>query len=114
MSAEEKGHGSMLAWYRTLIALKKTNAAFAQGDNVMLDETNTKVLSWMRKGPDGSQVVVACNFTAEPQTANLKSGGPGLKGSHARTLLKSPGGSDPSSLDAVAPQPFGASIGQTH
>jgi alpha-glucosidase len=112
VSAEEKDHDSMLYWYRSLIALKKTNAAFAQGDNVMLDQTNAKVLSWMRIGPDGSQVVVACNFTAAPQTANLTAGGAGLKGSHAKTLLKSPGGSDPASLDAVGLEPFGVYIGQ--
>jgi alpha-glucosidase len=112
VSAEEKDHDSMLDWYRTLIALKKTITAFAQGDNVMLDEANTKVLSWMRKAPDGSQVVVACNFTAEPQTVNLTAGGAALKSSHAKTLLKSPGGNDPASLDAIELQPFGVYIGQ--
>ena len=112
VSAEETERGSMLDWYRTLIGLKKANAAFAQGDNVMLDETNTKVLSWLRKGPDGSQVVVTCNFTADPQTVHLTTGGAGLKGTHAKTLLKSPGGSDPASLDAVELQPFGVYIGE--
>jgi alpha-glucosidase len=111
VSAEEADKNSMLDWYRTIIGLKKTNAAFAQGDNVMLDETNTKVLSWMRKGPDGSQVVVACNFTSDPQTVNLTAGGAGLKGSHAKTLLKSPGGSDPASLEVLELQPFGVYIG---
>ncbi len=111
VSAQEKDHDSMLDWYRKLIALKKTNVALAAGDNVMLDEANTKVLSWMRKGADGSQVVVACNFTAEPQTVNLTGGGAGLKGSHAKTLLKSPGGSDAVSLEAVQLQPFGVYIG---
>ena len=110
VSAEEKDHDSMLGWYRALISLKKTNPAMAHGDNVMLDETNTKVLSWMRKGPDGSQVVVACNFTAEPQT--VKMGGGDLKSNKAKTLLKSPGGSDPASLDAIELQPFGVYIGQ--
>jgi alpha-glucosidase len=102
----------MLDWYRSLIALKKTNQAFSQGDNVILDQTNAKVLSWLRNGPDGSQVVVSCNFTADPQTANLNAGGASLKGSHAKTLLKSPGGTDPASLDAVELQPFGVYIGQ--
>jgi len=111
VSAEENAHDSMLSWYRTLVQLKKTNAALAQGENVMLDESNTKVLSWMRKAPDGSQVVVACNFTAEPQTVNLASGS-ALKGSHSRTLLKSPGGRDPASLDAIELQPFGVYIGE--
>jgi alpha-glucosidase len=112
VSAEEKEHDSMLDWYRTLIALKKSNATLASGDNVMLDESNANVLSWMRKGADGSQVVVSCNFTSEPQKVNLTAGGAALKGSHAKTLLKSPGGTDPASLDAVQLQPFGVYIGE--
>jgi alpha-glucosidase len=112
VAAEEKQPDSLLQWYSRLIALKKTNPAIAQGENVMLDETNAKVLSWLRRGADGSQVVVSCNFTADPQTVDLSAGGGGLKGTHARTLLKSPGERDPASLDAVELQPFGVYIGE--
>ncbi|HWG19477.1 MAG TPA: alpha-glucosidase [Terracidiphilus sp.] len=109
--AEEKNPDSLLAWYTKLIELKKTNAALAHGNNVMLDTGNIKVLSWMRQAPDGSQVVVATNFTADPQTVNLTSGA-GLKGAHARTLLKSPDGTDPASLDAVELPAFGVWVGE--
>jgi alpha-glucosidase len=112
VSAEEKSADSMLHWYQSLIQLKKTNPALAEGENVMLDETNAKVLSWLRRGADGSQVVVSCNFTAEPQTVNLTSGGGGLKGTHVKTLLKSPGASDPASLEAMELQPFGVYVGE--
>ena len=111
VAAEEKQPDSMLDWYKALIELKKTNDAFAAGDNVMLDASNDKVLSWMRQAPDGSQVVVSCNFTADPQTADLSGGGK-LKGLHAKTLLKSPGGTDPASLNAVELGPFGVYIGE--
>jgi alpha-glucosidase len=112
VSEEEKAPDSLLHWYRTLIELKKTSPVLAEGDEVMLDETNANVLSWLRKAQDGSQIVVSCNFTADPQTVNLTAGGGGLNGSHAKTLLKSPGSADPASLDAVALQPFGVYIGQ--
>src|ERR1035437_9108036 len=46
--AEESEPNSLLAWYKSLIALKKDNPALAHGDNVMLDMENTKELSWMR------------------------------------------------------------------
>ncbi len=111
VTAEEKEPDSMLSWYKSIIELKRANDAFAHGDNVMLDTANDKVLSWMRQAPDGSQVVVTCNFTADPQTVNL-SGGGNLKGTHARTLLKSPGGTDPASLNAIELQPFGVYIGE--
>ncbi len=112
VSAEEKSPDSMLHWYQSLIELKKSNSALSEGQQVMLDETNSKVLSWMRSAPDGSQVVVSCNFTAEPQTVNLTAGGGGLKGTHAKTLLKSPGEGDPAALDAVELQPFGVYVGE--
>jgi len=106
VESEKADPNSLLAWYRSLIQLKKANAAFSQGTNIMLDIENTKVLSWMRKVEDGPKVVVAVNFTAEPQTVNL------LSASHAKTLLKSPGGVDPVSLDQVALGPFGVYIGE--
>ncbi|MFP5238168.1 MAG: glycoside hydrolase family 13 protein [Acidobacteriota bacterium] len=107
----EENPDSMLAWYKDLIHLKKTNEAFAHGDNVMLDPSNQKVLSWMRQAADGSQVVIAANFSPEPQTVNLSDGGK-LKGMHAKTLLKTAGQHDPASLQAVELRPFGVYIGQ--
>ena len=112
VKAEEPEPDSMLSWYRHLIELKKTNAALAHGENVMLDPENTKVLSWYRQGSDGAQVVVVANFTADEQTVNLTAGGSKLKGTQANTLLKSPGETDPASLDAVKIAPFGVYIGE--
>ncbi len=110
VTAQEKDATSLLSWYKALITLKKTNPALTIGDNVMLDRDNTKVLSWLRQAPDGKQVVVTVNFTADPQTVNLT--GSNLKSHHAKTLLKSPGVTDPASLDAVKLEPFGVYIGQ--
>lgn len=111
VAAERQQTDSMFNWYKALIELKKTNDALAHGENVMLDATNDKVLSWMRQTPDGKQVVVSCNFTADPQTVDLSGGGK-VKGLHAKTLLKSPGGTDPGSLNAVELGPFGVYIGE--
>lgn len=108
---EERNPNSLLNWYKKLIALKKTNPAFTQGNNVMLDTANTRVLSWLRQAPSGEQVVVSTNFTAEPQTVNLTHGA-ALHSTHAETLLKSPGGADPTSLEEVHLAPFGVYIGQ--
>lgn len=112
VKAEEPQPDSLLSWYKSLIALKKDNPAFAHGDNVMLDTENTKVLSWMRKAAGAPQVVVAVNFTADAQTVNLTTGDAGVKAGHAKTLLKSPGGTDPASLDKVELGPFGVYIGE--
>ena len=108
---EQAEPNSILAWYESLIRLKKTNPALRSGSNVMLDTANTKVLSWLRKGPNGNNVIVATNFTAEPQTVNLSAVSAGVMGTHLTTLLKTPGASDPASITAVALPAFGVYIG---
>jgi alpha-glucosidase len=100
---------SLLDWYKTLIKLKKTNAAFAHGDNVMLDTENTKVLSWMRQTSGAASVIVSLNFTSEPQTVNLSI--PTSNGK-LNTLLKTPGGAEPASIQQIELGPFGVYVGE--
>ena len=107
---EEEDPESLLAWYEALIHLKKTNVAMEHGENVMLDTANDKVLSWMREAPGAPAVVISANFTAEPQTVDLS--GAGMKTTRLHTLLKSPGGADPVSLDRIELAPFGVYIGE--
>lgn len=109
VKAEEADPNSLFHWYQKLIELKKTNDALANGDNVMLDVTNPSVLSWLRKS-GGNMVVIATNFTAQPQTVNLST--PETSGKTPKTLLKTPGAADPASLDKVELGPFGVYIGQ--
>lgn len=110
---DEKGKpDSMLTWYETLIRLKKTNAAFAHGDDVMLDAQNTKVLSWMRQTTGAPTVVVTTNFTAQPQTVNLRDSASGLPSGKLTTLLKTPGAADPQSIDHIELGPFGVYVGE--
>jgi alpha-glucosidase len=80
-----------------------------RGTNVMLDTSNSKVLSWLRQAPGAPAVVVAANFTSEPQTVNLSLPGSGGK---TKTLLKTPGAADPASLDRIVLGPFGVYVGE--
>ena len=109
VKAEEADPSSLLNWYQALIKLKKTNPALIEGDDVMLDTDNTKVLSWLRKGPGKQSVIVATNFTAEPQTVNLSAG---VTGSKLNTLLKTPEAADPSGLEKIELPPFGVYVGE--
>jgi alpha-glucosidase len=112
VKAEEADPSSLLNWYQTLIKLKKTNATLANGENVMLDTGNMKVLSWLRqspKGSDGKSIVVATNFTADPQTVNLSAG---VTGSKLKTLMKTPGAEEPSSIEKIDLPAFGVYIGE--
>jgi alpha-glucosidase len=112
VEVERTDPDSLFNWYRTLIHLKKTEPAFEHGANIMLDQENSSVLSWLRQAPGMPQVVVSVNFTAQPQIVNLQSGGSGLAAAKLHTLLKSPGGVDPESLDKIVLAPFGIYIGE--
>jgi alpha-glucosidase len=109
VETESLDPNSLLAWYQSVIRLKKTNPAMVRGDNTMLDTGNTKVLSWLRQAQGARPVVVAVNFTAEPQTVSLSI--PGFS-SKVRTLLKTPGAADPVSLEQIQLDPFGVYIGE--
>jgi alpha-glucosidase len=57
----------MLNWYKRLLALRRTNAALFSGSMTILDP-NEDVVSYLRKGAPGEpSVLVALNFSAEPQ-----------------------------------------------
>ena len=109
VQAEEGKPDSLFTWYQSLIHLKKTNPAFAHGDNVMLDTENTKVLSWLRQTSGAPTVVVSVNFTAEQQSVSLTV--PKATGT-LKTLLKTPGAAEPASLSQIQLGPFGVYIGE--
>jgi alpha-glucosidase len=71
VAVESKEPDSQLEWFRKLIELRRTNPALHSGDMTMLDTANTSVLSYERKATSGASVVVAMNFTAQPQTLSL-------------------------------------------
>src|SRR6202167_2589547 len=109
VQTEKPESDSMFDWYQTLIRLKKTNHAFAHGDNVMVDTENTRVLSWMRQTPGAPSVIVTVNFTAEPQTVSLSIPN---AGGNVKTLLKTPGAADPTSIGQIQLGPFGVYVGE--
>ncbi len=105
---EVKDTTSLLNWYKMLIELRRGNPALHDGTLTMLNTSNDKVLSWKREQAGSPTVVVACNFTADTQTIDLSTG----SGKQGRTLVKTPGMSDPASLDKVELKPFGVYVGQ--
>jgi alpha-glucosidase len=109
VAAEKPNPNSLLAWYESVIHLKKAIPSLALGEETMLDASNNSVLSWLRKAPGEAPVVVSVNFTAEPQTVSLSV--PGSSGK-LKTLLKSPGAADPASLNKIMLAPFGVYAGK--
>jgi alpha-glucosidase len=112
VKSEVADYDSMLNWYKQLIELRRTNPAIRDGQNVMLNTDNNNVLMWLRQAPGQPAVVVACNFTAQPQQISFDLSAQGIASRNAKTLMKTPGSSDPSSLLDVKLPPFGVYMGQ--
>jgi alpha-glucosidase len=110
--AEEHQPDSILYWYQNLISLKKLDPALHDGAETMLNTNDEHVLSWLRKAGDGETVVVACNFTDQPQTVSFDVSAQGVSAGRLRTLLKTPGAVDPVSLHSIQLGPYGVYIGR--
>ena len=78
----------------------------------MLNVNDNNVLSWLRKAPDGQTVVIACNFTAQPQSVAFDLSSQGVSGQQLKPLLQSPGMDESQSLSSVKLPPYGVYIGQ--
>jgi alpha-glucosidase len=77
-----------LNWHKKLIALRRELPALRDGGMVMVDTTNSSVLSYVRTAPAGAHaVVVALNMTEKPQTIALDLSRAGISSRAVRTLL---------------------------
>ncbi len=112
VAAEERDPESMLHWYRQLIALKKNDPALHEGEEIMLNTADDHVFSWLRKTANGEAVIVACNFTAQPQTVSFDLSAQGVSRTGLKTLMKTPGAPEPHSIASVELGPYGVYIGQ--
>ncbi len=82
--------GSLLNWYKELIALRRTNAALHDGGFVMLDAGDADVLAYVRTAPAGGKsVVVAINMSGQPKTVSLDVRPAGVAGKAAKTIATS-------------------------
>jgi alpha-glucosidase len=90
VASETADPHSLLNWYRALIKLRRTSAALRAGRTVMLDRTNSHVLSYVRVAADGGTVLVALNLSGEQQTFRPGLAAAGLPGTRVKTLLASP------------------------
>jgi len=90
VATQQKDPDSMLAWFKELIALRRSNPAVGNGSNTMLNHDSENTLVWLRHS--GSEtVIVLANFGAEAKTISvaddLKANG--LAASSLMVLLKS-------------------------
>jgi len=113
VKAEEGDPNSLLNWHKQLIAMRKNNPTLRDGKMEMLDRNNPSVLSYVRAGVAGQPaMVVALNFTAEPQTITLDPRTAGVSGDTVHTLLTNASSLDhQSSLADITLPPYASWIG---
>ena len=112
VAIESREDDSLLSWYQQLIKLRRDNPALHVGALTMLNVNDKNVLSWLRKTTDGQTVLIACNFTAQPQNAAFDLSPQGVSGKEIKALLQTPGMDESQSLSSVKLLPYGVYIGQ--
>ncbi|MEW9623371.1 alpha-glucosidase [Rhodanobacter geophilus] len=96
--------GSLLNWYRTLIALRRANPALRDGAMSFLDRADPDVLIYRREG--GTPVTVLVNFSGEPQRIKA-----GIVQGAVRTLAATdPALGKATTLDGATLPPYAAWI----
>jgi alpha-glucosidase len=113
VKAEESEPDSLLNWYKQLIAMRRDDPTLRDGKQVMLDELNPSVLSYVREGVAGHPaVVVVLNFTAQPQTISLDPGKANVSGKTVTTLLtNAPALKQSTSLQNITLPPYASWVG---
>jgi alpha-glucosidase len=114
VKAEEIEPDSLLNWHKQLIAMRRDNPTLRDGKQVMLDESNPSVLSYVREGVAGHPaIVVALNFTDQPQTISLDPSKANVSGKTVTTLLtNAPALRQATSLQNITLPPYASWIGQ--
>ncbi len=116
VQAESQDPGSILSFYKSLLALRRSAPALRDGKYLPLDQDNQYVLSFLRKTPgNGDSILVVLNMSAEPRTVRFALDVQGVKESSARPLIAVPKiGPESTVLTHFTVPAFGVFIGSVH
>ena len=113
VAAERRDPDSLFNFYKTLIHLRKTNAALRDGNFILVNDTDHDVLSYLRRSSDGKVVLVAVNLSAGNRRVSFDLRAQGVNGSRAVTLLSSYAKQGQSTdLKGMVLPPYGGWVGQ--
>jgi alpha-glucosidase len=104
---ESKDPESILAFYKRVLKLRRTNKALLDGSYVPLNENDQNVLSYLRAYKDQA-VLVALNMSGAEQKVNFQMSARGF--SSTKSLLAT--GKSAVKGDVVTLEPYGVFIGQ--
>ena len=110
VAVERDDPGSILNFYRRLLALRHTDPALLEGQYLPLDENDPTVLAYLRRDR-GRNVLVVLNMSAEPRIFHPDLAARGVRSTRATTLLASPAAPIMARPDEITLEPFGVYIG---
>jgi alpha-glucosidase len=110
---ESKEPDSILEFYKKVLKLRHTNEALMKGDYTAINESDPKVLSYLRTYKDQT-VVVALNMSAGAQTLKLEgySAARRLVSTNAVSSRNAPARKLKAEGGTVSLEPFGVYIGE--
>jgi alpha-glucosidase len=110
-SAEARNPGSILNFYKRLIALRRSEPALRDGGYLAVNRDDEHVLAYVRKNPGaGESVLVALNMSAETRTLRFDLASVGVKGSSGRLLVPLAGHREKAPLSRVTLPPYGVLV----
>jgi alpha-glucosidase len=111
VATESSEPGSILEFYRKLLALRRTQPALIDGDYESLNNDDANVLSFVRKAPGGeSAVLVALNMSGQDRGESYHLGPEGLRSAKGTVLLATDKAQGTVALDKVHLPPFGVLV----
>ena len=109
VATEQKDPGSILNFYRNLIALRKTNKALLDGDWIALNPDDKNVLSYLRRNKDEA-VIVVLNMSPNDERVSFDLSRQGFESVQLKTLLTVWSGGQ--TLPEMQLSPYAVYIGQ--
>jgi alpha-glucosidase len=116
VKAESQDPGSILSFYKRLLALRQSEPALRDGRYLPVNRDDPFVLAYLRKNPgSGDAILVVLNMSAESRTVKFDLAADGIKESSARPLIAAPEmGHESTQLSHFTIPAFGVFIGSVH
>ena len=111
VETESKDPNSVLSFYKEVLHLRKSEPALREGAYVPLNESNPNVISYLRKSPDGT-ILVVLNFSGQTQNPSFDLAPQGLAGAKVTALAKNAADVPDGSLKNVKLDAYGVYIGR--